>query len=206
MATTYNCPNCGAAQDPAFRAARMMTCTSCGTTLFLDPSGARDAGSAGVMHDAPSLLTLGTDVRLAGAVWHVVGHARYSYGRGHWDEYWCTSGDDAAWISVDEGDVVVQRALPPDDAPRLSGPPPTGQTIEVASGFWGADTYRVTEREEARCEAIRGSFPEPLEVGETHTFVNANGEHGGLLSGEFWDGGQAWFLGEWVDPFDVRAA
>ena len=29
-------------------------------------------------------------------------------------------------------------------------------------------------------------------------------EQGRLLSGEFWPGGCAWFVGDWVDPFDLR--
>ena len=61
----------------------------------------------------------------------------------------------------------------------------------------------ATEAEAATCEAVRGSLPEVLAVGEGHRFLNLSGDDGRLVSGEFWDGGQAWYASRWIDPFDV---
>jgi len=58
--------------------------------------------------------------------------------------------------------------------------------------------------DQARATAFRGELPERMQIGETHRFVNASGQGGELLSGEVWDGGESWFLGAWLDPFDLK--
>ncbi len=106
---------------------------------------------------------------------------------------------DPVWVSVDEGDIVVQEPLPVKGAPRLAGSPRLGQKVT-----YERRTYRIKEIESAECVAIRGSFDEPIDVGDTHSFIIALNQAGDLLSGEFWDGGESWFLGEWFDPFDIK--
>ena len=41
-------------------------------------------------------------------------------------------------------------------------------------------------------------------MGERYSFVNAQSPDGVLLSGELWEGGQAWFVGFWFDPFEIE--
>lgn len=198
---TLHCPNCGADLGPRLAAIRMTTCVSCGTSVILEDEAVRIAGTGGVMHDAPLLLGLGARARVAGRVWRVLGHARFSYGRGTWDEFWALPEDGlpGAWISVDEGEVVVQAPLPPEDWPKGAGEPALGAELRVRGR-----SFRATEVETATCEAVRGAFPEVILVGESHRFVNLSGERGDLLSGEFWPGGKAWSLGDWADPFEVE--
>ncbi|EYD73864.1 putative transmembrane protein [Rubellimicrobium mesophilum DSM 19309] len=196
----YHCPNCGASFGPQLDSTRMMNCEFCGTSVVIDNDRLRLAGSRGVMHEVPLLFGLKDTVTMDGATWRILGHARFSYGRGTWDEFWAVdNGEDGAWISVDEGDVVVQRPLPEDPDLRVAGEPKLGGRM-----VYKGRTFMATEVETATCEAIRGSFPEVLQVGESYRFVNLTGEDGELLSGEFWPGGQSWSLGAWVDPFDVR--
>ena len=195
-----NCPKCGAAVGPQLASTRMVNCPSCGTSLFLKDDRFELAGSAGVMHDVPMLLALGDHVTINGRPWHLIGQARFSYGRGFWDEFWAVgAGDRTAWISVDEGDVVVQTQLDADRAPAMTTPPLFGGTLN-----WDRETFQMAEMETARCEAFKGTLPEVMAVGETYHFANFTDEQGRLLSGEFWPGGCAWFVGDWVDPFDLR--
>ena len=67
------------------------------------------------------------------------------------------------------------------------------------------ESFAVSEIETATCIALRGVFPEVLRLGETYRFVNATAPSGRLLSGEEGPDGWEWFLGDWVDPFEVRA-
>lgn len=157
------------------------------------------AGEAGVMHDAPLLFGLGDRVCCAAGVFDVLGHARFSYGRGWWDEFWALDeGGHPVWLSIDEGDIAVQRVIPEGRAPAITKAPILGRTFS-----YDGMNFRVTEFDEATCLAIRGEFDEALIVGETYTFVNALSVEGVLLSGEFWRGGHSWFTGEWIDPFEV---
>jgi hypothetical protein len=195
----FRCPNCGHEAETALDIIKFSTCESCGTTLFLGDDQVRLAGEQGVMHDVPLLFGLGDTIQLAGQVVRILGHARFSYGRGTWDEFWGVSETDGAfWVSVDEGDVVLQQNV---DSAQF---PTSPVWLSIGSVIKGRNNaYKVTELSDAECIAVRGSFDEELRVGDRYRFVNAMSDSGDLLSGEFWDGGSGWSLGEWVDPFDV---
>lgn len=195
----FNCPNCGDSIIPALAQVKMMTCPSCGTTLLLEDDAVRLAGREGVMHDVPMLIGLGDQVTLGRTVVEIHGHARFSYGRGFWEEFWGLNASGASrWVSVDEGDVVMQRPLDRSDWPQHDGHFRTDRHLS-ARGM----KFDVIEVDSAECVAVSGSFDEALLVGETYRFVNAQSPRGQLLSGEIWDGGESWFLGEWYDPFEI---
>ena len=197
-----SCPNCGATLPELLAHARMVSCGYCGTSVVLEDEAVRVAGEAGTMLDAPELIGLGRAVELPRwGVFTATGHVRYDYGRGHWDEYHGSLlTGDLLWVSVDEGDVAVQRPLPRPDWPegaafRL------GATVEV-----DGTAYAVTEVENATLVAYRGQLPEPVAVGDVHLYANLVGGGGAILSGERREGGEAWFRGAWIDPFEVRPA
>lgn len=181
----------------------MQTCGSCGTTLLSGAEHVEAAGEAGVMMDAPLPFQLGERVRIAKANWDVQGHVRYNYGRGWWDEFWLTSSKGrSCWLSVDEGDLVQQRKLPQSKWPSLTRPPALGATIAIVDQ-WQIN-YDVTEVGSGTCIAFRGAFPEVIGLGDHFTYINAIGDGGGLLSGEFWETEQAWFTGSYIDPFTIK--
>lgn len=197
--TQRNCPKCGHGLGPQLASTRMTNCPACGTSLFLLDDRFELAGDQGVMHDAPMLMTMGNRVTMLGTTWRLIGQARFSYGRGFWDEFWAEGeGGTTAWISVDEGEVVVQTELHPGERPKLATGPVLGESVP-----WNGILYRVTELETATCQAFRGTLPEVMVLGETYRFANCTGEDGSLLSGEYWQGQSAWYQGHWVDAFDI---
>ncbi|MBB94129.1 MAG: hypothetical protein CML68_05970 [Rhodobacteraceae bacterium] len=194
-----NCPNCGDRIADALARAPMAVCPSCQTTVYALDGRLLSAGSAGEMHDAPLLFGLGDRIRLAGT-WHeAVGHARFSYGPGWWDEFWAEDDrGDGYWVSIDEGDVVAQ--VPLANPPHVQVPRRVGAVVSFRDGFY------VTEIDSARCIALRGRFPERLGVGDSYDFVNCMSHDGSLLSGETHAGETTWFLGQWLDPFELEVA
>lgn len=195
-----NCPNCGSQCPVALKAAKVVTCPACSTTLFLRGAHIENAGEQGIMHDAPMLFGIGDNVELGSKTIQIVGHARFSYGRGFWDEF-CglpTTGE-TIWISVDEGDVILQNPVTGPAQPKFRPPFKPGETLE-----FDGTTYTVTEVEQAECVALRGQFDEELHAGETYDFVNASADGYALLSGEFWGKEAAWYTGRWHDPFGVQ--
>lgn len=177
----------------------MLTCPSCGTTMFLEDQAVRLAGQQGVLHELPSPVTLGQPFRALNYNLIPVGLARYDYGRGTWDEYWCipTSGE-GVWVSIDEGEIAIQRPIHPNAVTGYRTRPALGTTISC-DGL----SFEVEEADTARLIGWRGELPEAMEMGGAHDFVNCT-RGSRLLSGEFWSGGAAWFLGEWIDPYDLR--
>lgn len=208
-----NCPNCGAALDWLLQATRMRDCGACGSTVVLDGGALRTAGRRGEMLDAPSLFALGAWTRFDGERLLPVGHARFSYGPGWWDEFWCDDDQGRmVWVSVDEGDVAVEIGFAPREHLRPAaqgGPPPfaeTGPTLGQEVLFDGA-LFRAVEVDEAECVAVRGEFPEELSVGERHRYAVFSGPESGLLTAESWRDGAAWrtdwTVGRWLDPWSA---
>jgi len=196
------CPNCGYGFDNLRKSTRMFDCPSCDTTLFRDTDALKPVGNNGEMHAYEMLFGLNDTVTVDGKGYIIVGHARYDYGRGVWDEFYGEdSTGDGVWFSVDEGDVAVQVPYAGNAGPRQTDPLPVGSTF----GYSGRD-YTVTEADTATCIAVRGQFPELVQVGDAHYFINAAGPTGQLMSGEFWDGGHQWFDGMWLDPFTLKIA
>ena len=177
----------------------MVNCEFCGSSVVLDDEVLRKAGEAGEMLDAPELIGLGRSVWLPRGVFTATGHVRYDYGRGFWDEYHGTQDGDLVWVSVDEGDVVVQYPV--------DGPPPDRSAFRLGRAIdLNGLRFRCTEVDDAVAVAFRGQLPEPVAIGDRHLYANFAGPGGRIASAELWDGGAALFVGEWVDPFDVRPA
>lgn len=199
-ATPLTCPNCGHPLPEQQHKVVMTTCPSCVTTLYIDGPRLLTAGAAGELHDGPQLFGVGDVVKLGRKAWEVLGHARFSYGRGWWDEYWCEDPrGKGAWISVDEGDIIVQLPLTKGTHPALRPTSTLGQTFQ-----WQKETFRVVETGQGTVTALRGAFGERLAVGDTFTYVNAQGDNGTLMSCEGDGTGRPnWFIGDWHDPFEV---
>ena len=194
----HTCPNCGAALPPLLAHARMVNCDFCGSSIVLDGAVLRRAGEAGEMLDAPELIALGRAVRLPGGVFTATGHVRYDYGPGHWDEYHGDLSGEAVWISVDEGDVAVQRPV--------AGEVPAGAFRLGAVIGHGDESWTCAEVDNATAVAFRGQLPEPVTIGDVHLYANFQGPDGAILSAERWEDGSALFVGEWIDPFEVVEA
>ncbi len=176
----------------------MITCTYCGTTSVLRDAAFEVAGSGGEMQETPSLIQLGQHVSVQGLHLMPVGHARFSYGRGWWDEFWCLDGSgEGLWLSADEGDYALEHDLARDKWPNIRSLS-LGTVVKMLS-----ETFTVTEAETAECLAVRGEFPEELEVGEAHLYFDLSSSEGSMATYEKWDGGEAWSFGKWVDPWEV---
>lgn len=197
--TNLSCPQCGTAQAPRFRAAKMVTCPSCGTTLFLKDEAVCRAGEQGVLHELPAPIKLGEDFRHGPIRLTPLGFLRYDYGPGTWDEFWCIDPKgDGIWLSVDEGEMVLQAPIPQVNAPKPSPHLLLGHLIS----FQGLD-WQVQELGKATLIGWRGELPFAATLGETHRYLNcARGER--LLSAELHEDGARWFLGQWLDPYDIR--
>ncbi len=197
---SFQCENCGAEVERRIRSSKLVACTHCDTTLMLVDDVFRKAGEQGVMQDAPSLLKLGERVNIAGGTVTPVGQARFSYGRGWWDEFWCDADGEMIWVSVDEGDYAVERPMDKDRQPRRFAGKLGGQV--TISGV----KFTVTEAETGECIGLRGEFPEELRIGEKHLFYDLTGPRGELVTVEEWDDERTWFIGNWVDPWRIGEA
>lgn len=191
---THHCPNCGAALEGRFDLGKIIACAYCDTTSFVDGETLRMAGKKGAFHARAGVFALGAEITVAGQALHVIGRAQFDYGQGRWEEYWCTTGTGSGkWLSVDEGDIILQHQVNGPDIPK------PGQR-EVS---YSARIFERVERGSAICVAVDGILPEDLSVGERHFFSNFQHSKGDVLSLEQWDASHLWFLGKWIAPEDI---
>ncbi|MFV0359156.1 DUF4178 domain-containing protein [Tropicimonas sp.] len=194
-----NCPNCGDRLPQRFDAALMAVCDSCHSTVYRVDGRLLTAGLAGEMHEAPMLADLNSRLRIGTEWLDVAGHARFSYGPGWWDELWAVRPDGTGrWVSIDEGDVVVQDRL---ETP--AGPMPQRPALGLRLS-WRGQPFTATEIDTGRCVALRGVFPERLAIDDRFGYVNLSSAGGALLSAETHAGTTDWFAGHWLDPFTLE--
>jgi len=178
----------------------MVACDYCESTVLLDDEGLRKAGEAGTMAEEPSLIALGQDFTYDGMTLMPVGHARFAYKNGWWDEFWCLDGKGSgAWVSVDEGDIAIELPMKLNEKFSLWDLK-LGNTVTV-----DGERFRITETETATCEALRGEFPEELERGEEYRYWHLSGPKARLLTLELSDGEFFATEGYWIDPYLLRA-
>ncbi len=196
---TLNCPQCGSALPLSFRFAKLVVCPHCGSTIFLEDDAARLAGEQSALAELPSLVRLKIPFRYRNASYLPVGHIRYRYALGYWDEWWLLDDDgQGVWLSVDEGDYAFEHPL------RLDTPPDFRRLkIDDELELDGRD-WRVTELDKARCEGFEGELPEIIRVGETFAYAHLSGDDGELMTLEYPGNEVRAYAGKWLDPFDVR--
>lgn len=194
----FNCPNCGASLSTRLSSSKMVDCAQCETTVLLADDAMRSLGARGSMVDHASLVRLHQPLVIAGAAFHPMGHARFSYGRGWWDEYWCDTPYGPRWLSVDEGDYAIEEPM---DLP--AGFDGTGLRIG-AEVMLAGERFLITEVGNGTCEGVRGEFPDAIRPGERYLYWHLTGPNGRLVTIEEQDGEIEAHEGHWVDPFEIE--
>ncbi|MEA3491709.1 MAG: DUF4178 domain-containing protein [Campylobacterota bacterium] len=194
---TVNCPQCGAALPLYFVHAKLAQCQSCGSSIFLDDEAARVAGESSVLAPEPSLITLNHSFGYAGKNYLPVGMVRYSYGRGFWEEWWIkdNSGEEF-WLSVDEGDMVLEQLVDNEEDPSIFKSPSIGQRI--------GSEWIITEIGTGECEGFSGSLPMIITQGQKHKYLHLSGYNASLKTIEVDPSGIRTYIGRWIDPFDIK--
>lgn len=193
---TINCPQCGASLPLYFAHAKLVQCEFCGSSIFLDDEEARLAGNSSVLAPEPSLIKLGMTFSYASKSYLPMGMIRYSYGRGFWEEWWVKdSSEDEYWLSVDEGDMVLEK--------RVANEYDTGVFDDIVLGQALGKEWVVTEIGIGTCEGFSGSLPKVITVGHKHKYFHLSGYNATLKTVEISSEGMETFVGKWISPFEI---
>ena len=199
----FNCPNCGSLLPRRFRYTKLVVCDNCRGILYLRRGGIDKLGTQAELAEHPSLFRLYHRFAYRDLMLEPVGMLRYGYGRGFWEEWWCLDGEGSGhWISVDEGDFVMEQkketgtGLPSPDALA------TGGTIALLGANW-----TVTELGTARLQGMRGELPEGVDPDRSFRYAHLERPGRRLITLEYDDPAQPpdVYLGEWMDPFEIEA-
>lgn len=200
-ARTFTCPNCGAELEARLRSAKLVACSYCDSNVFLEDDAVKLAGKQGVMADYPSLIQMHGHYRYRGWQFTAIGRARFDYGQGFWDEWWVMGNDgEGRWLSVDEGDFVLEEPLDIDQTPSPFELTP-GSKVELAG-----EALYVTEQGRATSIGVQGELPEAIQVGDRYAYFHLSGRDGRLYTLEVDRGRTACHRGRWMSPFEIEVA
>ncbi len=193
-ANNINCPQCGSALALNFRHSKLRACEYCGSTIFLEDEAVRLAGKQSVLSQEASLIQLQRAFRYQKQSYLPVGHVRYQYEDGFWDEWWVIDHDKGLWVSVDEGDFAFEKRVTAPEKARF-------ENFRLGDEIKG---WKVTERGHAVCEGFEGELPELVHQGERFDYVHLSRAGGELFSLEFFENEVKAFKGKWADPFEIE--
>jgi len=191
-----NCPQCGAALALYFKHTKLIQCESCKSSIFLENDAVQSAGDSAVLAPELSLIQLNTPFLYKQKSYLPIGMIRYSYGRGFWEEWWIKdTQNNAYWLSIDEGDLVLEEEIPVAYSPEVFNSLYLKQRLE---GGW-----IVTEKGTATCEGFSGSLPKKVSKGSTYSYVHLSGKNAVLQTIEKSQETMHAYSGVWINPFDI---
>ncbi|SFV49948.1 hypothetical protein MNB_SV-6-1069 [hydrothermal vent metagenome] len=194
---SINCPQCGAPLPLYFAHTKLTQCQSCGSSIFLEDEEARSAGFSSVLAPEPSLIKLHQPFSISSKSYMPLGMIRYSYGRGFWEEWWIKDSDNEEyWLSVDEGDMVLEQQRDNLDDPKIFKSAYIGHVVGAG--------WMVTEIGVGRCEGFSGSLPRGIIEGQEHKYIHLSGSGVLLKTLELDTAGMRTYVGRWIDPFDIK--
>jgi len=199
---SINCPQCGDTLPLFFVHTKIAQCPSCGSTIFLEDEASKVAGDSSVLAPELSLIKLGSLFGYKNKSYLPVGMIRYSYGRGFWEEWWLRDETDSEhWLSVDEGDMVLEKEIKATTTPQIF------EGLKV--GAFVDKEWIVTETGWGECVGFSGSLPKIITKGERHHYIHLSGKGAKLRTIELrTTQGQgevvSSFEGVWIDPFDIK--
>jgi predicted RNA-binding Zn-ribbon protein involved in translation (DUF1610 family) len=192
-----NCPQCGDILPLHFSYSKLAQCRSCGAHIFLEDQSARLAGEQSVLSLEPSLIVLHQPFTYNKQTFTPIGHIRFKAGRNVWDEWWCVDNAKGYWLSVDEGDYILENEI------RFSLPLYSHKEMALHQEIKG---WTVTELDEGVCVGYEGELPELIEVGETHHYAHLSKSYGEMMTVEFFGNTKKLYSGKWLDPYAIRKA
>ena len=198
----HNCPQCGSALDIATQYVKLVQCASCKSSVFLENDATRLAGDSSVLAPELSLITLNEPFLYNQKSYTPMGMIRYSYGRGFWEEWWIRDKSDKTyWLSVDEGDFVLQEKIKVDYPESFLGDLRVSTEHQMGKTIDG--TWLVTEVGTATCEGFVGSLPKLVKKGDSYRYMHLSGANALMRTLEVSDTGVETYEGVWISPFDI---
>ncbi len=173
---------------------------SCGSHALYQDKGLMLMGEQSVVAETPSLLKVNQSVSIMGAIFQVYGRVCLTYNDGGWDEWYIQDNNAKGfWLSVDEGDYILQST----DKVELASDFTIGLTLgrEVKQNN---TTWIVTECDTATVCAIQGQLPEEIHIDESFDYWHLSGKGSELLTVEQKGNDTQGFMGQWIDPFEIE--
>jgi len=191
------CPQCGYTLPLYIKYTKLVQCESCKSTIFLEDEAVKVWGDSSVLAKEVSILELNQAFSYKNKRYLPIGKIRYSYGRGFWEEWWLIDDQgDAFWLSVDEGDLVLEK--------QIETPYDSHTFDELSVGSLIDDGWVVTEIGGAKCEGFEGAIPKEIKVGSLYRYIHLQGKDALFRTVEISSDKVEVYEGRWISPFDIQ--
>lgn len=108
---SYTCSSCGAPIEVKNRFSRVIVCPYCNTHHRVSVEGLDPSGKFPKLAEFPSIFKVGSRGTILGKPFAALGRMRYSYGGGHFDEWFLDYDGGTAWFAEDEGTYTLFTEL-----------------------------------------------------------------------------------------------
>lgn len=196
---TFNCSQCGNQLPITFRLTKLVVCDQCQSTLLLHDDAIALYGKSAELAPTPSLIQLQQPIKYLNKEYTPVGHVRFRYPMGFWDEFWLIdNAGEGTWLSVDEGDYAFEKPL--DVLPF------TVNFKRLRVGSLVQKRWHVTEKDHAVCVGFKGELPELFTEGDIYEYAHLSSIGSKLLTLEYDEETNEVSAteGQWVDPFEIK--
>jgi hypothetical protein len=190
-----SCPSCGAPLEIKTRAALLIVCAYCNSTLLRQEQALEDIGKMALLAEDGSPLQIGARGMYRGSSFIVVGRIQLEYDAGYWNEWFATFDDGReGWIGEGQGQYAVTfKAATPRNMPQF-------EKLKLGDMLGlGSERFRVTEKSRARCIASAGELPFRVNAGYDAPVADLAGTGARFATIDYSEFPPLVFLGERVE-------
>lgn len=199
--SSQSCPSCGAPFEVKSRAALLIVCEYCNSTLLRQEQALEDIGKMALLQEDGSPLQLGARGEYRGKSFEVVGRIQLDYPAGYWNEWFVIFSDRReGWLGEGQGQYTMTFL----DANKRQRAPGFAELFVGKTLKLGADTFTVTEVSKARCVAGAGELPFQVATGYDANLADLTGTGTLFATLDYSETPPLVFLGERVEFDDLK--
>ncbi|MEM6802509.1 MAG: DUF4178 domain-containing protein [Bacteroidota bacterium] len=197
----YTCPACGAPIEQKRIGSRMLVCSYCAQTSFINADSLDAVGEKAPLLDYGSSFAIGKMGTYQDKEFMVLGRLRYEYEDGFWDEWYLNCFDGSTlWVQEDDGSFVVfyyeEELSYRLDYARTR----VGSTVEITAEI---NNVFVTAKSKAHIQGGEGELPFRVIPGNQADFIDGIMQ-GKIVSAEFLPDENVVYVGEAVELEDLK--
>jgi len=198
-----NCTQCGTKLNLHFKHSKLIQCPSCRSTLFLEDESIVNFGETSILSQETTLLQLHKEFNYKGWHFRPIGKIRYAYELGFWEEWFVLDKEgQESWISVDEGDFVIEKALELNVKEIIETMSKrVGQTVKIQ-----LQEYLISEKEQGVTQGFEGELARVIKpntkLDYMHLTATKKNQH---ITLEKENGNYSAYIGEWIDAYKIES-
>jgi hypothetical protein len=193
------CPNCSAPVTFRWPSAVQTTCESCRSVIVRHDVALETIGEISDLPLDASPIQIGTEGRIDGQGFTVIGRIAYEYEDGGWNEWHLIFGDGTSgWLSDAMLEYAVSRLVSP------TNPLPTADAVRLGGTYmWGTTPFEYATLTKAHYAGVEGELPFEYWGKDDVLFADLRTHDAQFATIDYSDGDPILFVGRFVEYDDL---